>query len=204
MVNKRKAVGRCQRGVAGLEAALILPVMIFLVFGCFELYQYHRAAALMDRVSFTVANGVAMQRELFDKEECTKSDDICVYRTVAQDLFQPLDYAARGGLTISAYAATASGPNNSVVWKTDYEWRKAFKGTTAHDLDFPSRLDDKSTFPPARVGDTIIVAEVFYDFEPFVMSSRFWASLAGTSHMYSRFFFRPRFDDLRAFASKSE
>jgi hypothetical protein len=175
-----------------------MPVMIFLVFGCFEAYQFYRAAALLDRVAFTVASGVSMQRQLVDSGQCTKTDDICVYGTIAKDLFQPLDYAGRGGLAISAYAATEPAGNGTVTWKDQPEWRKVFTGSAAGTLDTASRLNDKSVFPPANVADTIIVAEVFYDHDPFVISSRFWASLAGTSHMYSRFFFRPRFDDLRA------
>lgn len=198
MVNKHKHLGRCQRGVAALEAALILPVMIFLVLGMFEAYQYFRAAAIMDRVSFTVANGVAMQRELFNNGQCNKSDDICVYGTIAKDLFQPLDYAAQGGLRVSAYEAVEPVEGADVTWKSQANWSVMFKGSSAAQLDPATQLTDSSVFPPARVGDTIIVAEVFYDHEPFIMSSKFWASLAGTSHMYSRFFFRPRFDDLRA------
>ncbi|NYT61731.1 pilus assembly protein [Alcaligenaceae bacterium] len=188
---------RCQRGVAGVEAAILLPVMIFLIFGCMEMYQYYRAAALMDRVAFTVANSVSMQQELADKGQCTKTDDICVYGLIAKDLFQPLDYANRGGLVISAYAATEPAGKDPVSWKNQSEWSKPYHGVEAGDLDRTSRLTDKKIFPPAVVGDTVIVVEVFYDYEPFVISSRFWEALAGTSHMYSRFFFRPRFDDLR-------
>lgn len=198
MVKSYKYLRRCQRGVAALEAALIMPVMIFLVFGCFEAYQFYRAAALLDRVAFTVASGVSMQRQLVDSGQCTKTDDICVYSTIAKDLFQPLDYAGRGGLAISAYAATTPAGTEPVAWKSQPEWRKVFTGSAAGTLDTASKLEDKSVFPPANVADTIIVVEVFYDHDPFVISSRFWASLAGTSHMYSRFFFRPRFDDLRA------
>lgn len=197
MIKTHKYLHRCQRGIAAVEAAVLMPVMIFLVFGCFEAYQYYRAAALLDRVVFTVANGVSMQRELVEDRDCSKTDDICVYGTIAQDLFKPLDYDGRGGLAVSAYAATEPAENGTVTWKDQPEWRKPFKGAAAGALDTASKLSDKSVFPPANVGDTIIVAEVFYDYEPFVMSSRFWASLAGTSHMYSRFFFRPRFDDLR-------
>lgn len=197
MINKSRHYRIRERGVAALEAALLLPVAVFLLFACLELYQYYRAAALLDRVAFTVADGVAMQRQLFNHNQCGNSDDICVYGAMAQDLFQPLNYALNGGLIISAFAATDPDKNGNVTWKAQPEWHMTFKGSGSTLPDPSSQLTDKTSFPQAHVGDTIIVAEAFYDHEPFVMSSKMWAALAGTSHMYSRFFFRPRFDDLR-------
>ncbi|HEY9279805.1 MAG TPA: TadE family protein [Eoetvoesiella sp.] len=190
MIRKNRRRSKGQRGVAALEAALILPVAVFLIFGCVELYQYFRVAALLDRVAFSVANGVSMQRELFDRNNCTQSNDICVYGNIAQDLFQPLDYAANGGLVISVYAATEPDADNKVTWEQEPAWPpKEFNGAS-------SAVADTSAFPPAQPGDTLIVAEAFYKYTPFAMSSTFWTNLGGTSSMYSRFLFRPRFDDL--------
>jgi len=197
MINTSKRHRLRERGSAALEAALIFPVAVFLIFACMELYQYYRAAALLDRVAFTVADGVAMQRELFNHDQCDKSDDICVYGAMAQDLFRPLDYGRHGGLIISAYAATEPDTNDNVFWNPQPEWRMTFKGSGPAVPDPVSKLADKSAFPPAKVGDTIIVTEAYYEHEPFAMSSAMWTALAGTSQMYSRFFFRPRFDDLR-------
>ncbi|NGM85861.1 hypothetical protein G5B35_00930 [Parapusillimonas sp. SGNA-6] len=189
---------RLQRGVAALEAAIIMPVAIFLIFACVETYQYFRAAALLDRVAFTVANSVAMQHELFDRDQCTQSNDICVFDELAADLFQPLDYDQRGGLIISAYAATELTEGEATVsWEGAPQWQKVFKGTGPDVTEPVSRLAGAAGFPAVKAGDTVIVAEAFYDHEPFVMSARFWKSLAGTTRLYSRFFFRPRFDDLR-------
>jgi len=186
---------RGERGVAALEAAIILPVAVFLIFACVELYQYYRAASLIDRMAFTVANGVAMQRELYDDGNCTEANDICVYQTIASDVFQPLDYAAHGGMIISAYAATEPDGSGNVVWELLPEWTKTYKGTGAPNP--ATKVNDSSGFPPVRVGGTVVVAEIFYEHEPFVMSSAFWETLGGKRNMYSRFYFRPRFDDMR-------
>lgn len=191
--NRSHRVG--ERGVAALEAALILPVAVFLIFACVELYQYFRAAALIDRVAFTVANGVSMQRELFDQNRCNESNDICVYGNIAKDLFQPLDYETNGGLIVSSYAAIVPPKGGNASWKAQSEWSKPFKGTSAGAPQ--TKITNTDAFPPAKDGDTLIVAEIFYEHTPFAMSSTFWTSLGGTSSMYSRFFFRPRFDDLR-------
>lgn len=190
---------RLERGVAAIEAALLMPVAIFLVLGCVETYQYFRADALINRVAFTVSNGVAMQQKLYDRNQCTKSDNICIYDTIAKDLFEPLDYAAHGGLIISTYATTdivIEDGNSTVSWKNSPEWFKIYKSPTTA-AEPASKITDTSIFPPPKAGDTLIVAEVFYEHDPYIMSSKFWAALGGTKQMYSRFVFRPRFDDLR-------
>ncbi|WP_237173984.1 TadE/TadG family type IV pilus assembly protein [Paracandidimonas lactea] len=188
---------RGERGTAAVEAAIIFPLAVFLVFACVEMYQYFRSAALLDRAAFSVANGVALQRELFNQGACTQANDICVYGIIAKDVFQPLDFSDGGSMIISAYAATEPDVNGDVTWKSAPEWSATFKGSSPSVTAPVSKLTDTSAFPQVRVGDTIIVAETFYDYEPFAVSGAFWNVLAGTKSMYSRFFFRPRFDDLR-------
>ncbi|MFA5521476.1 MAG: hypothetical protein WCY98_04565 [Castellaniella sp.] len=185
------------RGVSGIEAAILLPLGVFMIFGFIELYQYHRASALVDRLSFTIANGVAMQADLHDRGRCTNADDICVYGAIAPTLFQPLDYNSNGKIIISAYGTTTPSRNQPVAWKGTPEWQKAFRGSSPGNAAVSSRLSNKAAFPPPRVGDVLVIAEVFYDYEPFVISARFWSALGGKRVLYSRFFFRPRFSDLR-------
>ncbi|WP_397475025.1 TadE/TadG family type IV pilus assembly protein [Pusillimonas sp.] len=191
---------RSERGIAGLEAALIIPLMVFIIVGTLELYHYFRAAAILDRAAFTMADGVAMQRELFDGGACDNSDDICTYGAIAQDLLTPLDFSSHGWIIVSAFAATepSSGSNPPPVsWKSGSEWNKRFAGSGTGGTAPDSLLEPSSGFPPANEGDTLIVVEVFYDFEPFALSSAFWEALAGQRRMYSRAFYRPRFAELR-------
>src|SRR5690554_1695460 len=118
-------------GIAGIEAALIIPLMVFIIVGTMELYHYFRAAAVLDRAAFTLADGVAMQRELFDGGPCDKSDHICTYGAVAQDLLTPLDFSRNGWVIITAFAATepASGSNPPpVTWKHAFEWQRIYAG----------------------------------------------------------------------------
>ncbi|MDN5844254.1 MAG: pilus assembly protein [Alcaligenaceae bacterium] len=196
--NRRTAARRrhLQRGVAALEAALLMPVAIFLLLGSFETYQYFRADAIVARASFAVANGVAMQPKLIGGS-CKQSDSVCTYSTIAQDLFTPLNYEAHGGLIISGFKTdVGSGSNPKAEWDDD-PWSCSYKGSKGA-AGPESRIADTEDFPPPRAGDTLIVAEVFYEYEPYIMSSKFWSSLGGTKMLYSRFFFRPRFEELGA------
>lgn len=198
--NGIRRLWRCQRGIAGIEAALIIPLMAFIIVGTMELYHYFRAAAILDRAAFTLADGVAMQRELFDGGPCDKSDNICTYGAIAQDLLRPLDYSRNGWIIISAFAATDPGSGSNpppVSWKNSSEWNKRYSGGSTGGSVPNSLLAPSSGFPPANEGDTLIAVEVFYDFIPFAISAAFWETLAGSRRMYSRAFYRPRFAELR-------
>lgn len=198
--SRLRKLWRSDRGVAGIEAALIIPLMVFIIIGTMELYQYFRAAAVLNRAAFTLADGVAMQRELFAGGACDKSDSICTYGAIAPDLMTPLDFASNGWLIISAYSATepAKGPNPPpVTWENAAAWVRQYAGSGTGGAAPASQLDPSSEFPTANEGDTLIVVEVFYDFVPFALSANFWEALAGSRRMYSRAFLRPRFADLR-------
>src|SRR5690606_26190210 len=140
------------------------------------------------------------QRELFFRGSCDKSDDICTYGAVAQDLLTPLDFSRNGWVIITAFAATEPVSGNNpppVTWKNSPEWTYTHAGNGTTGSHPSSMLDSTEGFPPANEDDTLIVVEVFYDFVPFALTSAFWETLGGPRRMYSRAFFRPRFADLR-------
>jgi len=203
-LRRAKNSRRWERGVAAIEAALILPVIAFMIVGFMELYQYYRAITILDRTAFTVANGLSIQRELYDREPCDKSDHICTYGAVAGDLLAPLDYRNNGQVILSLYAAIEpTRPNQQITWKQSHEWQRAYQGGGIGSPGRPAASSRLQTtdFPIANQGDTIIAVEMFYDYEPFVITSRFWQALGGERRVYTRALFRPRFSDIRAFAS---
>ncbi|MEE3651084.1 MULTISPECIES: TadE/TadG family type IV pilus assembly protein [unclassified Brenneria] len=188
-------VGRNCRGVVAIEAALIIPLAVFLIIGAWELYHYFRTAAVVDRAAFMVANSLSMQRELKDGNGCRLADDICTYQTIAPDLMTPLDYQRNGGLVISFY--TAEEANGEAVWQTIPERpSKIFKGSGNSRVPV-SRLAPPAGFPQAEVGDAAIVVEVFYHYTPFAIGSTFWRALGAERQIVSRVFYRPRFIPLR-------
>ena len=187
-----------QRGIAAVEAALLIPLMAFTIVGFIELYQYHRAAAALDRTAFTLANGLSIQRDLYDRSDCSRTTNVCTYHAIATDLMQPLDYDRHGQVIFSVYAATEPTKNNRVEWESNPEWRRAYRGgKLSSSIPLAASRAQLRDFPPPNRGDTILVVEMFYDHEPFVMSAAFWDMLGGERRLYSRVFFRPRFSDIR-------
>lgn len=189
-----------QRGAVSIEAALVIPLMVFIIIGSFELYQYFRAASVLDRAAFTVANGVAMQRGLKDQGRCADTDDVCAYGAIMTDLMTPLNYRAHGRMVISLYVAEDKG--KGAAWKNAPQWRRSYAGGS-YGGAVTSRLTPPDGFPqpmtkPAVAGevDSVVVVETFLDFEPFAISAAFWQALGGKRLLESRAFYRPRFADL--------
>ncbi|MFC3394471.1 TadE/TadG family type IV pilus assembly protein [Brenneria rubrifaciens] len=192
-------VGRDSNGVAAVEAALIIPVAVFLIFGAWELYSYYRAAAVVERTAFLVANSLSMQRELKDGNQCSLADDVCTYNAIAQDLMTPLDYKNNGGLIISLYTAKPD-KRGALVWtskEADKEgWRRIYRGS-GNKRALVSLLAPPAGFPQATIDDTTIVVEAFYHYTPFTIASTFWPKLGGERQIVSRVFYRPRFGALK-------
>lgn len=183
-----------QKGVAGIEAAIILPIMIFFIFATIESYQYFRAVAIMDRAAFSIADGIAMQPDLKNKNQCQDTDDICTYGVIMKDLMKPLDYA-KGRMDISVFAA--SGTSNNVKWETSPRW--SFRCSGASSCSSASGARVPSSTPAPSPGDTILIVQVDQEYEPFVISGKFWKSLGGKTTLTSTAFYRPRFADLKNF-----
>jgi len=204
----RRFAGRrfAQRGVAALEAVIVLPLMVFIIIGGVEMYLYTRVAAIMDRVAFTLANSISIQQNglVNDTGACTSATNhLCVYETLIPLLMTPLDYADHGAVIVSVYATNApSNGNPPTTWKTisapNNGWTKTFKGSGA---PTPTSRITNASLPTTLISrniqtaDTIIVVEVFYEYTPFAMSGRFFGLLFNT-HQYSHAIIRPRYIDL--------
>jgi hypothetical protein len=193
-----------QRGVAALEAVLVLPLMVFIVIGGVEMYLYTRVAAILDRVAFTLANSISIQQDpLVDDTNCTTPGHICTYGTLMPQLMQPLDYANKGAVILSLYATDApSNGNPPTLWRAiaspNRGWTKTYQGASAPtptsritNANLPTTLISHNT----QTADTLIVVEVFYEYKPFAMTGSFFKLLFNT-HQYSHAIIRPRYIDL--------
>jgi Flp pilus assembly protein TadG len=197
---------RDNRGVAAIEAVLLLPVMIFIIIGGVEAYSFVRTDSILDRAVYTIASGVSMQHKL-ETGSCNKTDVICTYGAIMEDLTQPLDFTRYGQVTISYYTTEKSG--TASLWKGTPQWAYAKGIVNNADFTCPASAiptmggyevkDSNTEFPallqPERDGTTdgrLIVAEISYTYQPYLMSSNFWAALGGNRTLYHRAYFRAR------------
>ncbi|CPR17823.1 hypothetical protein JMY81_04880 [Brenneria goodwinii] len=195
--NRLQRFGRDCRGAVALEAVLIIPIGVFVIIASWELYQYFRTAAVVDRTAFLVANSLSMQRELLGGTDCTLANSVCTYNTIASDLMTPLDYKSNGGIVISLYAVETDDEGDNPAWKTKPEWPSRIYRGSENTRNVASLLTPPAGFPAPAVNDTVIAVEIFYDYTPFAISSAFWQALGGEKQIVSTVFYRPRFSALR-------
>lgn len=155
-----------KRGSVSLEVALLFPLAVMVLVGFSEMYFYVRAAAIIERAAFSVADSVAKRVVLTDCAWETNSTYLGTHMLMAKVTSQPLDLTKSGQVTVSAVVR-----NNGNPWVT---WQRR----STYTLDQASVLGKqggqailpKDVVVAAVAGtqpDTLVVAEVFYKFQPF-------------------------------------
>ncbi|TAN27926.1 MAG: hypothetical protein EPN31_09630 [Castellaniella sp.] len=194
---------RARRGVAALEAVIVLPLMVFIIIGGVEMYLYTRVMAVMDRVAFTLANSISIQTSLTDDSNCTSPDHICTYGVLVPTLLMPLA-PKNAAVIISVYATNTpfnGGPPSAWtnISSPNHGWTKiVYQGASAAT---PTSQISAATLPTSiisrnlQTADTVIVVEVFYKYQPFAFSGAFF-KLFFNPQQYSRALIRPRYADL--------
>lgn len=185
---------RREDGVAAVEAAFVLPIMIFFIFASIEIYQYFRVTGIMNRSAFSVADAVAMQPKLHENGSCQLTDNLCTYAVVMKDLMQPIDYAKDGHMAIGVYVTETI--DNVTNWVNTPVWSKDC--TAAGVCSNTAELNVlQAGMPEPKLGDSVLVVKVFQKYEPFIISKGFWSSLGGTVNLSTLAYTRTRFDDLK-------
>lgn len=191
-----------RRGVAALEAVVILPLMIFIIIGGMELYLYTRVIAVMDRVAFTLANSISIQTSVTGSGDCKSPNQLCTYGTIMPTLLTPLA-AQNAAVIISVHASNRPSSGAPTAWTNigplNHGWTR-----TVHqggNVGAPTSRISASSLPAAiisnnvRTADTVIAVEIFYEYKPFAISSGFFKLLFNTQQ-YSHALIRPRYADL--------
>ncbi len=174
-----RTLWRNDAGVAYLEFALSLPLLIALLLGGVEVTRYILITQKVEKVSVTVSDIVAQESTIG-----TSGLDMLV--EAAGEVMRPYSFGNNAYVIISSVKKT--GTNAPVVsWQYTGggSWIKSSQiggvGSTAN-LPQDFTLRDK---------ENIIVAEVFYQFQPL-----FSTAILPTTQIYKFAIFKPRLGDL--------
>lgn len=176
----RPAPHRAQRGIAAIEAALILPLLAFIILAGVETYAYLRAAALTSRTGFAVASLLARTPALAEPEDCAAADSLCTLGAVAPALANPLPFTQRGAMGLWVFESFSDDPTTQpgepATWALPAIHTYSMPTTASLPITFP----DLTTAPEARLGDVLIVVRTAYEYTPVLLAPAAWAAIVGS------------------------
>jgi Flp pilus assembly protein TadG len=178
----RPVRARASFGVAGnvaVEFALTLPVLMLLMLGSAEMARFVILHQKVDRVAVTTSDLVARAETIKESE----LDDIF---EAARFVAQPFDLPNLGIVIVSAIT-NEDGDGPTVAWQ------RSGAGTASHtsQIGVEGGAATLSADFEVREGETAIIAEVFYDFEPFLSEL-----IVKPQTLYRRAHHRPRLGTL--------
>jgi Flp pilus assembly protein TadG len=163
---------RDERGVTAIEFALVLPVVLLILLGCFEVPRYVLIVQKISRTSSGVADLVAQADEPLQKNQLT---DIF---NAGKVMMQPYDIVTNGKI----YVSSINNPSGAGVALT---WQRNNGGTGP-----ASKITTGASIPgplaPAS-NEEVLAAEVYFTYQP-VLSTLIYTG----STLYRVSYTRPR------------
>jgi Flp pilus assembly protein TadG len=172
-------LGRSERGGVLIEAAFTIPIALMLLMGGFEIARLTLIHQKMDRAATAMADLVSASEDISESQ-------LADMFNAMQHIMEPFDISGSGVVVVSSIGKPVSG-------STTIYWQRNGAGS----ISVTSQIGTEGNAPtlPAgfvvRDGEGLIVAEVYYDYQPLL----FW-DFVGANQLYHRAFFRPRYGGL--------
>ncbi len=145
---------RDRRAVSALEFALVLPVVMILAVGTIE---YGRIVLLTQKIQ----NGAFILADLTARDKTVNVEQMENIFLALGNIIQPFDIEANGVAFV-----TSVGVPNPVAPVVNWQRSGAGGLATASTVGLPGGSASLPADLTLATGDTIIVAEVFYRYEP--------------------------------------
>ncbi len=173
-VSLLRALWRDSGGVTAMEFAFILPVLLTLVFATAE---FGRLILLSQKLQ----NGTFIVADLAARDESLSTDQLDNMFLAFNNLVQPFEFGSVGNAIVTSVTADSDG--DPVI-----NWQRSGAGTLEQESSLGSVGED-ATLPDVLTlapGETLIIAEVHYVYEPIF-------DISGEGQMLSKFaYVRPR------------
>jgi hypothetical protein len=171
------------RGVAAIEFALALPMLIALLIGCLEVTFKIWSTQKAEKLSVTLSDVIAQSTAV------TNSDLVSLTGAVDK-IMDPFPFGAdEGKIIISSIYVTQGETDAKVNWQCFFPPSGGFSAVSRLGIkDATANLPAGFTLAPK---DNIIVTEVFYKYKPIAPGLMFDESI-----VYRRALFKPRLGTL--------
>lgn len=183
MLNLLRKLRRNNRGVAAIEFALLLPVLITLMIGCLEVTFKIWSTQKAEKLSVTLADVIAQSQEV-------TTSDLNALVSAVNKIMEPFPFGADGAVIISS-VYLPSPEEGDPLGEPIVNWQRKFPpsgglnvtskiGVAGATADVPDDFDMYEK-------ENCIVAEVFYKYTPIAPGLLFDEAVT-----YRRAFFKPR------------
>ena len=161
-----------KRGVAAIEFAMIVPIMLALFIGSIEFSQ----AITVDRRITQIASSTA---DLVAREKTITTAQLGNVMDIAKILMKPYETSLLRITLTSVFANITDAANTKVCWSFNFQ---GGANTYAKNQTY--------TLPTGIVdaGGSVIVAEVKYNYTPLIFSTY----MPGITTLNDKFFLKPR------------
>jgi Flp pilus assembly protein TadG len=174
---------RDRRGVAALEFALILPILVLLTLGCFEVPRYVLLWQRLERASSGVSDLVAQA-----DEPMTDQQMVDIF-SAGKIMMQPYDIIKNGSIVVTSI-------NNPTGGNLQVTWRRAC-GTGNNVGNMGNSVGPNATPTVGGIGlptelsptkdNEVLVTEVYFTYTPIFKSFIYQGST-----LYAAAYTRPR------------
>ncbi len=175
----------CQRlcknnnGMAIVEFAMMLPVLLTFFYGCVELTRYILIAQKVEKFAYTVA-------DVSSQNQTLTLADITALLSASDDVMQPFTFGNSGKVFITSLYRP-DGAAAKVNWRYTSDSTLAVSSTLG-------AVDAVPVMPGTFAFDNkenVIATEIYYQFTPLLTSQFF-----GTTTIYRAAFYKPRLGSL--------
>ncbi|USG62937.1 pilus assembly protein [Sneathiella marina] len=181
---------RNRRGVAMVEFAMLLPLLMLLAAGSFEVARYALIMQKLDRIVATLSDLVARSgNETMTETEVSNIMDSAFY------MAQPFDITGDAMMILTSVEGRAGQAPQILSQRSSGTVAGAAStiGTTINgNATLPSAFPDAGSGETLNDGETLIVAELVYNYSPYLIGN---IGFFGDQVFYRNAFFRPRFTD---------
>lgn len=168
-----------RRGALIVEFVFVLPILVTLAAGGFEVVRLAIIHQKMDRTAMSAA-------DLTSRVQSISEDMITDVFEAARATMEPYEIGTEGTVIVTNISVDGANP-------AQVNWQRRTAGGPSEVSKFGEEGDDAAL--PAGFtledGESVIIAEVFFDYEPLM-----FAEFAAGNTLYHRAFFRPRLSDL--------
>jgi Flp pilus assembly protein TadG len=182
MRNLLRRLSSDRRGGLIAEFAAAMPVLVLMLLGGVEVSRFALLNQKMDRLATSMG-------DLVSQAETLTTAEVDQLFLAAQHVAAPFDVQAKGRIIVTSSSIPVGQPAGSTVivnWQRTtgvVDATSTIGTTTGAPAQLPSGL--------ASPNQTVISAEVFYEFTPLLIGA-----LVPAQRIYHRAFFRPRIGTL--------